>query len=819
MSARRSDVQAARWRRLQDVFEASLARNERERRAFVERECPDDPQLQAQLGELLAAAADEHRLPDRALGASFSLTRAIEIDGDLTQLMTDPVVGGYRLERRIGAGALHDVYAARRVQGAANAAPLALKLLRWSRASDQALRRFRAEAQILATLNHAGIPRLIDAGECEHGMFIVQELVDGEPITEFCEARSIPLRGRIELLLQACEALQHAHDQSVLHLDIKPSHIVVSATGEPRLIDFGIGKRSGRLGECERVTMFSDSRFTLAYASPEQIREEPLSPASDVFGLAVVLYELVSGRLPFAESGDSVFHIARAICHDDPPSVLALVRQNGVQHAPSAASTRVGSARHPGPYLAQPLQWVLAQALRKNPADRYATVAGFAADLRRCLSGDPVTARAESSFSAIRRFAHRHRYGVAFSAGIFLALSIGLLSTCLALRNATAERSRAQSANADLAAVFAFFESSLTEPNTRVHGRDTALAEVLGAASAGVPRAFPQPSVVRADTRLRLSRAYRSVSLLSDAEQQARHALADLAAVASVEPSLRADANLELAAALFEQRRYAESLAPANAVVDLLEHSREPAAIRAVVEALTGLCYSYVNCSDTHQAEQCAQRAAALLDRAAQPLGVQRVMLLCNWALARIAQGDLAEARTLLERARRLAVDLGDDGALLMCRIESNIGKVDLIEGDFVSAKARFSAAYESQRGIVGDAHADLAMLLRNLGIVSFRLGDAVEAECYTQECLAMEIAIFGSDFPGLIDTLTNLATYQRRLRRLDEARRSYQRAFEIGRAMKEPPEQRLALLAKRLSELQVELDSESAAVVGDDTP
>jgi Tol biopolymer transport system component/predicted Ser/Thr protein kinase len=330
-------------------------------------------------------------------------------------------VGPYRIERLIGEGGMGTVYLAHRDDGSL-AQPVALKVVRRGLHLDaRIVRRFDDERQILAALDHRGIATMLDGGLTADGVpFFAMEFVDGEPIDKYCEKNALSVEQRLELFVLACDALAHAHEKQIVHRDIKPSNILVTASGEPRLLDFGIAKLLDPdllEGNPRTVTRFSERLLTPEYASPEQIRGEPVVVASDVYCLGVLLYELLTGQRPFRRAERSAHGLERAVLEEDPTRPSEVVDREPLRRE-----------------LKGDLDTIILTAMRKEPERRYASAAAMASDVRRHLAGQTVEARASDPVYSLRRWARRHR--VAAAVGLAAAAITAVAATTLVRANA-----------------------------------------------------------------------------------------------------------------------------------------------------------------------------------------------------------------------------------------------------------------------------------------------------------------------------------------------------------------------------------------------
>jgi tetratricopeptide (TPR) repeat protein len=399
-----------RWLRLQELFHQALSLDPDQRASLLDRECADDPELRAQVERLLSAN-------DRAGG--FIDTPAVASPGvapDDEQSQVGRHIGAYRLGRALGRGGMGAVYLAERIDGAFEQR-VAIKLIKRGMDTDQVLARFRAERQILAALDHPNIARLLDGGTTNDGLpFFAMEYIEGRPIDAFVEAGRLGVEERLRLFLQVCDAVSYAHGQGVIHRDIKPLNTLVTAAGVPKLLDFGIAKVLHDAPEEITATVTGLRLLTPDYASPEQIEGSRATTASDVYSLGVVLYELLTGRSPYRVSSRSPQEIATAVSTVEPdrpsaavtqPAEGARIRRTGPATGPQASDA--ANIRQLSRRLRGDLDTIALMALRKEPARRYASVAGLADDIRRHLEGRPIVARADDATYRVGKFVRRNR--------------------------------------------------------------------------------------------------------------------------------------------------------------------------------------------------------------------------------------------------------------------------------------------------------------------------------------------------------------------------------------------------------------------------
>jgi len=417
-----------RWQQLKQIFQSALERNPAERSAFLSQACAGDAELRSEVESLIAS----HDQAGDSIEAMAVEAATEMLSTNQTDSIVGKHIGHYRVLSPIGWGGMGTVYLAERADGQYRK-KVAIKLIRPGMDADFIIRRFRNERQILADLDHPNIARLLDGGATEDGLpYFVMEYIDGMPVDLHCDNNCLPTRERLKLFQRVCSAVHYAHQRSIVHRDIKPSNILVTADGTPKLLDFGIAK----LFDPQFSSDASDSTATTLtlmtpeYASPEQIRGEPITPASDLYTLGVLLYKLLTGHRPYRFRTRQPHEIARVICEEEPekPST-AVARAEEVPSTDgkavitltpeSVSKTREGEAMQLRRLLSGDVDSIVMMAIRKQPEQRYASVEEFSDDIGRHLAGMPVIARKQMRWHLRRRLPAKWK---ATSAVILLVL-------------------------------------------------------------------------------------------------------------------------------------------------------------------------------------------------------------------------------------------------------------------------------------------------------------------------------------------------------------------------------------------------------------
>jgi non-specific serine/threonine protein kinase/serine/threonine-protein kinase len=431
------------WQRVKDVFQAALDAPPEGRAGLLDRLCSGDAALRREVDSLLAAEAS---------AGEFLAGPASGESEPAPTLAEGRRVGPYRIVGEIARGGMGTVLRAVRDDDTFRRG-VALKVVAGGYASELIAQRFRRERQILGRLQHPNIATVLDGGRTDDGLlYLVMEEVEGVPITRYCAEHGLGVRARVEMLRSVCAAVHYAHQNLVVHRDLKPDNILVTVTGVPKLLDFGIAKLlAAGVDPDEAPTATLVPMMTPTYASPEQLRGGAITTASDIYSLGVLAYELLSGGRPYTVRTDSLHEMLRVVCETEhrPPSAMA-------------PATLAGALRGD-------LDTIVMKALRKEPERRYLSALELSDDLERYLEGRPVRARPDSIAYRARKFVTRHRVGVAAAAFAALSLLAGVGATLHQARLAAESEARARRHLADVrrlanAFLFEFHDAIRTLP-------------------------------------------------------------------------------------------------------------------------------------------------------------------------------------------------------------------------------------------------------------------------------------------------------------------------------------------------------------------
>ena len=730
------------WDRLEELFEEALATHPLERGAFLDRVCGADASLRAELEAMLYGPTG---------GAERGIDRLLR---DAATPDTDPMVGAkvghWRVVSQLGRGGMGVVYLVERADGEYQQRA-ALKLVAPARHTPESVERFRAERQVLARLQHPSIARLLDGGFAGDGRpFLVMEYVEGEPITDYCRTRDLPIAARLQLLRVVCEAVQHAHAALVVHRDIKPDNTMVSPAGDVKLLDFGVAKllEPRAFGLSDALTRDRGAPLTPQYAAPEQLLGGEITTATDVYALGVLAYELLTGGLPVDLAGKSPAEIERTL---DSPRIVP-------------PSERLGGRRR------RDLDAIVLTALRSAPERRYLSAGQLGEDIGRYLAGHPVIARPDTLAYRTRRFVARHRVAV----GAAALVAAGLLGfggvAAWQAREAALERdlARAQSERAErlVGVLVELFEGS--NPMARPGGDSVSVREFLARAEPRVLDRLEGHPITRARLLHVFGRIYSAQDRYPEARRALEQALAeqrrmlgpdhpdaletlhDLGVLLRTTGDRRAREVLEESLDRTRRVHGEEHVRTARALAALghvsIDHLRRAIAIQQRllppehpdrVTSQTELAGHLRESGDLDGA-----RAIYLSALAAFPTPEHRrhpavLTLMSDYAAVLRARNEVAAAEAWHREIDATArVVLGPESRVVALNL-NNLAVLVSGQGRFADAEALFREAHTIQSALLGRTHLETTSIARSLGTAIGLQERWAEALPWIEESLA----------------------------------------------------------------------------------
>jgi serine/threonine protein kinase len=726
----------ARFQRLEALFHELEDQTLEQRRARLDELARSDPDLHYELVAMLATNPSRVEAVEAMAEASGDWFEAVDAIPEQ--------IGPFRILRELGRGGMGRVFAAEQSEPVRR--QVALKLARGSVLSDAARSRFLAERQALAVLDHPNIAKVFDAGSTESGqLWFAMELVQGVTITRWADDHGLDLRGRIELFLQVCEAVQHAHQKGIIHRDLKPSNLMVQdQDGQAlvRVIDFGIAKALQTDDDEAAATRVGEAVGTPEYMSPEQasLGELDVDTRSDVYALGLVLHNLLTGRLPIEPAtvtSASFGELCRRVRNDpiETPSRL--------QAAPDQPLSRRA--------LRGDLDLVLLKALAKDREQRYPSALALAEDLQRFLACEPVTAAPPSLPYRVGKFVRRHRLPVALAA----AASVGLVAVAaVALWQAdiaAAERDRAQIEAQRSAAVVTFLQDMLASADpARAQGQELTVGELLDQARDALP-ASSLDLQARAAVEETLATTYNSLGRPEDGLPLAKEASERL------RRELGQDHPLTLAAQHAEARFY-NYLGQFEQAVDLLERTlagreRVLGAHMDTASTLHNLAYAWAELGEVERALEMDRRQLAIVEELAGPDSQEALVTSSSIAQGLTLLGRHAEAEQEFERIlagyRQHLGDLHPNTLSVM----HNLAYLARVQGELALAEQRYLEVLALRRDVLGSEHLQTMNTVANLGSLYLDQGRLAEARPLIDEAVDGRREILGLDHP---DTLAS---------------------------------------------------------------
>jgi tetratricopeptide (TPR) repeat protein len=732
-------MKAERWHKIEEVLDAALEiSDKRARGEFVNAACSDDAELRREVFSLLAGEADaENLLQTPAIFFSKNLIG----DGDGNSQEVDALVGqtlgNYKIERELGCGGMGAVYLAWHEQAGLRR-QVALKLLKRELNTANVRRRFRHELEILNRLEHPHITRLLDAGQTPDGVpYFAMEYVKGTPINRFCS--SLPLEKMLELFCEICETVAFAHRNLVIHCDLKPSNIFVTADGEIKLLDFGIAKLLSGAFQGDKDTATNFGAMTLDYASPEQLRGEAVTTATDVYSLGVCLYELLTGTRPFNRNNLRQYEIYEAVFQKEPikPSRALLANSDKIRLAKK---------------LKGDLDNIVLKALDKDPSRRYQTVEAFAEDIKRYLRSLPVNARPAAIGYRTAKFVKRHKFGVLATVLLVLSLVIGTTTAIWQAQKAAAQAAAAQKEKVKAEKVSHFLEQILRYSNPilsdlRKSENETTVREILDEAARRLESGETNlPPDVHAELERTIGETYYGRGdYQRGREYIARYVAATRQTYGENHPKMLA-ASSQWAVILFAKGDLSEAETIFRQILPAMraEAKRGNIEPEKLASALNDFAYLRRTQGDSAEAEQCFRETLELFPQMS-PEDLKSVATTRATLASTVAdQGRFAEA---LEIARQAVAEFEERG-----EIDSpNYAFALVIYGGFLtennnlnSAEAALGKAEAKLRKLLAPSHLWLGDCLRNQAALLYAEGRYVEAISRADAALEIYKANFG---------------------------------------------------------------------------
>jgi serine/threonine protein kinase/tetratricopeptide (TPR) repeat protein len=718
------------WQQVEELLHQALALAPEERSRFLDQACASSETLRAELESLLLVGAE---MSDDYLKSPVSgeLERNIEQFYSAGALSAGELFAQrFELVRKLGEGGMGQVWLAEQISPLRR--QVALKLVKAGMYDEAVVQRFQSERQSLAMMDHPAIAKVFDAGTTTQGQpYLVMEYVPGPPITDYCDQHQLNISDRLELFIQACEGVQHAHQKAIIHRDLKPSNIlVIEVDGKPmpRIIDFGLAKTTAaQLTDESQFTQLGQFIGTPGYMSPEQVnrRGPDIDTRTDVYSLGVILYVLLTGLQPFEtkrREKPSLEEWLRQLREDQPPNPSTKVSSD------KDTSIATADARNTEPkklisQLRGDLDWITMRALERDRDRRYGTASELAADLRRFLNHEPVIARPASATYRLRKYVRRHRVAMGVGAGLLLVLAVFSFVQALQLRETSRERDHAKqerdraNQERDRATRIADFMSGMFKvPDpSEARGNSVTAREILDRAANDIGTGLARDPEVQSQMMHEMASTYNNLGLQARAQTLAQRAL---------------DARLSLHGP--NDPKTLESATQLGLIMHMEGHDTEAEALdrRALADERRVLG------SDDPLTLETADDLATVLN-----------------TLGRYPEAEKLAREVVDSSARRL----GPENALTL-RANNHLGSILFYAGHAVDAESVLRPALEVERRVWGPDHPETMKAMTMLAICLHHQNRFAEAEPLYREVLTNSERVLGAEHQSTAVAMANLA-------------------------------------------------------------
>ena len=762
-----------RWREIDRIFAAVLERPPGERKAFLEEACAGDPELCQEVERLLHADERDATFLERPAGELLGLSPGPSPGQSSSE--AGGFLGPYRLLRRIGAGGMGTVYLARR-EDEHYQRDVAVKILRSDLESPEAFHRCLAERQILARLEHPNIARLYDGGSTGDGRpYLVMELVEGLHVDEYCDRHRLTVDQRLELFRKICSAVQNAHQNLLVHRDLKPANILVTPEGEPKLLDFGIAKRLEPESTDLDSTQTGLRVMTPSYASPEQVKGEAVTTASDVYSLGVLLYELLAGRSPYRAASRLPHAIEHAICEEEPERPSAALYRSGDPPPEEIADARRTRPRALERRLRGDLDNVLLMALRKEPWRRYGSAAQLSRDVENHLRSFPVAARPDALAYRGRKFLRRHRAGAAAAAVVVLVLLGFVASLVVQGRRVAQERDKARYALSFLVETF-----KQADPYQTRREQLTA-REILDQGESRVSRELASRPDVQAAVIGAIGEVNFGLGRYEKAESLLERALALRREVYGPESLEVAESLEHLGRLKFQRSEHAAAEKLLRQSLDLKRRLLGSGHL-AVAKTLNELGILLAETDASPAVEKLHEEALTIARQEEGPAGPTVGETLVAWAKLKRDLGDYDAAEKLFREGLAVESRALGSGDPRLYSDQTVFGEILIDLGKFKESETLLRQSLAAQTKILGREHPDIDATLNNLGLALQRQGRYAESESLFRRVLGLMRAHYEPKSSQVGAALGNLAIALDAQGKMREALPYYQEALAVRR-------------------------------------
>lgn len=754
-------MDSQQWNHIQDLFHQCIELSLSEREKFLKTLEEKDPQTATEIEKLLEAHhASGSFLEDEIFGEPFIS------EGDL--------IGPWQIIREIGRGGMSTVFLASRADGQFDR-QVAIKFLHGLIPGQSMHKRLQQEQKILARLQHKNIAQLFDAGITDEGRpYFILEYIHGKPITEWCNEKELMFEERLDMFVQVCEAVQFAHQRLIVHRDLKPTNILVDELGSVKLLDFGIAKiLEEEPQDGAPLTKTGLFLMTPEYASPEQVHGETITTATDVHALGLILFELLTGQLPYNFSDKSPMEIGSIISETSPVKPSSLISDKI-----SSDKIRISglNKNQHKKKLKGDLDTIVLKSLRKEPERRYGSADQLLQDIQRYQKNEPISARPESAGYLTKKFIQRNRTIVLAAAVISIILIATVFFSLNQARTTEIERQKTEQVNA-------FLQEMLASPNPYEDGLDVKVIDILDRTAERIDQELNSQPAVEASVRHTLGVTYRELGNIEQANAQLNEALNLQGQIYNPPNAELAETQTELAKTEQLQGNYqaADSLFNLAFAAEVELFGRESTTVAAKLGDLGSLQWEMGN---FEEAESLLRESLEMEQKLREPNHEKVGVSMGNLATLLSDQGHSEEALELYRSELEiLQANYQNDQHPSIPQVLSHIGIVLDDTEQYEEALANHQKALELFRDLKGADHPDVVYAMNNLASVMTKMGDMEEALAMQVDAAKLYRDIFGPDHPNLGIQYNNIAFTKRNMEDLEGAKESYRQAIKTWEA------------------------------------
>lgn len=759
-----------RWEILSNLLGDILEAPPEQRDALIVDAGKTDESLSHELRELLEAY-DEADREGRFESGVGDLVSEVFPEQEASLL-----IGPYKLQREVGRGGMGSVWLAERADGLYEQ-QVAVKLMHAGVLSEERRRRFKAERRILARLNHPNIARILDGGVSESGRpYLVMEYVEGTPLTEYCAVHKLGVHSRLALFRIVCSAVAYAHQNLIVHRDLKPSNILVTSSGEVKLLDFGIAKLldsdAADTWDDEPVTDTGMAMMTPEYAAPEQITGDLVTTSTDVYALGVVLFELLTGQRPYTFEKRSPAVIMDVVCNTDPPRPSRFVLSEETIRVANEKGLHLTEKRL-SRALKGDLDTIILHALRKQSHRRYISAANLEDDIRRHLVGLTVSARPDTAGYRIRMFVRRHRVGVMAATAVALALIVGLGVSITQTRMAIAEREKAD-------AVSLFLKEMLASADPYQDGPEVRVVDLLERAGEELPERFSAQPDLEASLQRIIGVTYLELGMYDEARGYLDRANVLLERIGDYGAE-RIETWVEMGRLARLQGEYerADSLFTLSFSRVMRQYGEQsPQAVDQFV--YMGSLHWYQGRYD--EADSLVSRAFEIQQSLPNTDSLQFAPIFNLLAGIQADIGNTEEAEALYRRELAILRHHHGNDNPDVAQALTHIGIMRAHVGDINESRARHEEALEIYKRVRGEQHPNVAYAMENLASTEIEAGNLERADSLQQAAIEIQTVSYGEAHPIVGIMWNNRGSLLRRKGESEEGLAAYRKALDIWR-------------------------------------